>query len=634
MRITRVDCHVLLDPSYDADATSSSQDDVVVELHTDEGLVGIGETDLNAWVARAIIEAPGTHTMDRGIADQLVGADPLDEGLWQRLYVSTAMTGRRGAGVHVLGAIDMALWDLRGKAAGLPVHRLLGVTERTDLTPYASLMPEVDDLDAYRAAMVDLVLGARDLGFRAAKLEIIFDGPYANLGLHASDEAATEVIAAVREAVGADFTLMVDVGYAWDSVDRAAAVLEAWAPFDLYFVETPLWSDDLDGYAALARRTSNAHRRGRVARDALRVRGAARPWRRGGRAARRRPRRRADGRAAGRRARRAPGPRDRPARLEDRHHDRGRRAPRRGHAALPVLRVPARPAGGLRAAARAGRRGADARRRPAAAARASRPGRRARPRRPGALRGGRAAPGARPQRRWTVSETAGAIVVGGGILGCAAALHLAEAGIEDVVVLERDGIAQATSNAGAGFLAVWAAGHVHDAWGHEEAELERYALAFYRGLHEDGHDIGWRPNGVLWAALTEAGWDEYLAPYARHPEEPAARVLDGPAVAELTGVTTPAGIYRAVYHPTGARISAPSAVRALADRLRARGGHVDRAPARDRPRDRGRPGARRRDSRRAGSPRPSWSSPPAAGRTASCAASPPSCRWCRSWRRG
>ena len=96
MRITRVDCHVLLDPSYDADATSSSQDDVVVELHTDEGLVGIGETDLNAWVARAIIEAPGTHTMDRGIADQLVGADPLDEGLWQRLYVSTAMTGRRG----------------------------------------------------------------------------------------------------------------------------------------------------------------------------------------------------------------------------------------------------------------------------------------------------------------------------------------------------------------------------------------------------------------------------------------------------------------------------------------------------------------------------------------------------------
>ena len=59
-------------------------------------------------------------------------------------------------------------------------------------------MPEVDDLDEYRAAMVELVLGARDLGFRAAKLEIIFDGPYANLGLHASDEAATEVIAAVR----------------------------------------------------------------------------------------------------------------------------------------------------------------------------------------------------------------------------------------------------------------------------------------------------------------------------------------------------------------------------------------------------------------------------------------------------
>jgi 4-methylaminobutanoate oxidase (formaldehyde-forming) len=173
-----------------------------------------------------------------------------------------------------------------------------------------------------------------------------------------------------------------------------------------------------------------------------------------------------------------------------------------------------------------------------------------------------------------VSETAGAIVVGGGILGCAAALLLAEAGVEDVLVLERDGIAQATSNAGAGFLAVWAAGHVHDAWGHEEAELERYALSFYRGLHEDGHDIGWRANGVLWAALTAAGWDEHLAAYARHPEEPAARVLDGPAVAKLTGVTTTTGIHRAVYHPTGARISAPRAVHAIADRLRARGGHV------------------------------------------------------------
>jgi len=67
MKITKIECHVLLDPEYDPAATSSAQDDLVVEVHTDEGIVGIGETDLNPWIARECIEAPGTHTMDQGL---------------------------------------------------------------------------------------------------------------------------------------------------------------------------------------------------------------------------------------------------------------------------------------------------------------------------------------------------------------------------------------------------------------------------------------------------------------------------------------------------------------------------------------------------------------------------------------
>ena len=256
MRIVKVECHVLLDPDYEPDATSSAQDTIVVEITTDEGIAGIGETDLNAWVARALIEAPGTHTMDRGLGALLIGKDPRDPpAVWEELYLGTAMTGRRGAGVHALGAIDIALWDICGKAAGLPVHRLLGEAAHESLTPYASLMPQVTTFDEFLPAMVSLVLESRALGFAAAKLEIIFDGPYANMGLRESDERATEVVAAVREAVGPDFALMVDVGYAWDSVERAARAIEAWAPYDLFFVETPLWSDDLDGYAELARRT-------------------------------------------------------------------------------------------------------------------------------------------------------------------------------------------------------------------------------------------------------------------------------------------------------------------------------------------------------------------------------------------
>jgi L-alanine-DL-glutamate epimerase-like enolase superfamily enzyme len=256
MRITDVRTHVLLDPAYDVGATSSAQDTVVVEIETDEGLVGIGETDLNAWIARACIEAPGTHTMDRGLKAMLLGRDPLDpEAIWQELYVGTAMTGRRGALINAIGAIDIALWDIAGKAAGVPSWQLLGEQAHESLTPYASLQPEVTSLDAYVSSMTAWATTARGLGFTAAKLEATFDGPYAHKGLSGPDEWVVEVVRAVREAAGPDMTLMVDVQYAFDSVERALAAAEAIAPYDIFFLETPLWVDDLAGYAELARRS-------------------------------------------------------------------------------------------------------------------------------------------------------------------------------------------------------------------------------------------------------------------------------------------------------------------------------------------------------------------------------------------
>jgi L-alanine-DL-glutamate epimerase-like enolase superfamily enzyme len=256
MRISDVRTHVLLDPAYDVGATSSAQDTVVVEVETDEGLIGIGETDLNAWIARACIEAPGTHTMDRGLKSMLLGRDPLDpEAIWQELYVGTAMTGRRGALINAIGAIDIALWDIAGQAAGVPSWRLLGEQAHEALTPYASLQPEVTSLDAYVSSMTSWATRARGLGFTAAKLEATFDGPYAHKGLSGPDEWVVEVVRAVREAAGPEMTLMVDVQYAFDSVERALAAAEAIAPYDVFFLETPLWVDDLAGYAELARRS-------------------------------------------------------------------------------------------------------------------------------------------------------------------------------------------------------------------------------------------------------------------------------------------------------------------------------------------------------------------------------------------
>ena len=253
LKITRIDCHVLLDPSCDVGATSSAQDDIVVEIHTDEGLTGIGESDVNPWIARACIEAPGTHTMGLGLAEMLIGEDPLHpEVLWEKLYVGSAMNGRRGAVIHAIGALDMALHDLRGKALGKPCYELLGGTVRQSITPYASLQPEVGSFDAYRHSIIEWAKRAKASGFRAAKLEVTPCGPYAHKGLKASHREMTEVIGAVREAVGKDFTLMVDVQYAFPDADTCLKAIRPWVDFNLFFIETPLPSDDLAGYARLA----------------------------------------------------------------------------------------------------------------------------------------------------------------------------------------------------------------------------------------------------------------------------------------------------------------------------------------------------------------------------------------------
>ncbi len=174
-----------------------------------------------------------------------------------------------GASVHRIGderaarradsrprRLDMALHDLRGKWLNKPCYALLGGATRSAITTYASLQPDVSSFAAYRDFMVMWARDAQRRGFRAAKVEATFSGPYQHHGLHEPFERVTEVIAAVRGAVGADFTLMVDVQYAFPDADTCLATLRDWEEFNLFFVETPLPSDDLDGYARLAREQS------------------------------------------------------------------------------------------------------------------------------------------------------------------------------------------------------------------------------------------------------------------------------------------------------------------------------------------------------------------------------------------
>ena len=255
MKITAVECFVLLVPDFRADACSSAQDNIVVKIHSDSGHVGIGETDTNPWVAKAMIEAPGTHIMGIGLKETLIGKDPRDvEGLWEKMYVGSAMTGRRGLGICAIGALDMALWDLVGKIENKPCWHLLGGATNKAITPYASLLPEGDDLETYGRILKERAVAAKQLGFRAAKLEICLKGPYSHNSLQIEDDReCARLVRDIRKAVGPEMTLMVDVAYAWRDWREALRAIEMFADLDIYFVETPLPSDDVEGYAKLCR---------------------------------------------------------------------------------------------------------------------------------------------------------------------------------------------------------------------------------------------------------------------------------------------------------------------------------------------------------------------------------------------
>ena len=166
------------------------------------------------------------------------------------------MTGRRGAVVHALGAIDMALWDICGKAAGVPTWQLLGEKARESFRPYASLLPKADgDFDEFSQTLVDQAPWAKGLGFRAAKLEILITGPYATPGSTSPDGRMIETIAGVRRRGRPGLhdhgrrRVRMDERRPRPGGDRELGRL------DVFFVETPLWADDLEGYAELARRS-------------------------------------------------------------------------------------------------------------------------------------------------------------------------------------------------------------------------------------------------------------------------------------------------------------------------------------------------------------------------------------------
>ena len=144
MKITDVEAIVLRQAVVDDGIADGSQDDLVVRISTDEGITGIGEVDSSPELVQALVQAPSSHAVATSLRDALIGEDPLDvERLWHKMYRGLIYFGRRGIAVHAISGLDIALWDIKGKALGKPVFELLGTPYRDRVRAYASrLMPD------------------------------------------------------------------------------------------------------------------------------------------------------------------------------------------------------------------------------------------------------------------------------------------------------------------------------------------------------------------------------------------------------------------------------------------------------------------------------------------------------------
>jgi L-alanine-DL-glutamate epimerase-like enolase superfamily enzyme len=253
MKIKKIECLQLRSPHASPDDCDGAVDTAVIRITADNGVYGLGETDSPPNVMAALLETPTAHIWSRSISDILLGQNPLEvEALWDQLYEGTIYHARRGLGIMLMSAIDIALHDLRGKLLGVPVYQLLGGAVRPEVMPYATLFPSMPQGRSWvemQTNCFDLIDKALALGFRAMKMEMLFYDLV-------SDRELVKFILECRQRIGDDRDYSIDVGYRWKNFNDALWVLRSVEDAKLLFVETPLHTDDLDGLARLADATT------------------------------------------------------------------------------------------------------------------------------------------------------------------------------------------------------------------------------------------------------------------------------------------------------------------------------------------------------------------------------------------
>jgi D-arabinonate dehydratase len=244
-------------PVFDANYIMATKPALLVEVETDGGLIGLGEA--------AHFGGPleSTKTVIEGeLCAHIVGEDPREiERLWVQMHQRAYKHARGGLLLAAMSGIDIALWDIRGKMAGLPLWRLLGGYRRR-VPAYATggfyaegkgIRELCDEMTAYCRH-----------GFRAVKMKVGRNSQIEGSPLRAmAHREVCEVslaedlarVRAVRETIGPEIRLMVDVNGAWD-VPTAVKMGRAMEPWDIYWYEEPVSPDDLAGSAQVGEKVA------------------------------------------------------------------------------------------------------------------------------------------------------------------------------------------------------------------------------------------------------------------------------------------------------------------------------------------------------------------------------------------
>lgn len=253
MKISKLEVFVIGDgPEIDPDQ-GGIEPLACLRVHTDGGLVGLAEVfRVPPGVVQATVGGPQTHFGRLLIGQELTHP----ERLWQHVWDALIHTNRRGWEIIILGALDVAIWDIYGQMLNQPVWKLLGGAQRgpfqtpigqqIEITPYCTLVSDVWGGEAMITQQIARAERLAELGYRAFKVEPMMSSP----------RDVVEIARRFRATLGNSLTLMVDVGYLFNDVPTAVRVCRELEEFDLYFFETPFPVDTPEAYAKLAAKTT------------------------------------------------------------------------------------------------------------------------------------------------------------------------------------------------------------------------------------------------------------------------------------------------------------------------------------------------------------------------------------------